>query len=43
MTPGTWYHLAAVRVGTELKLYVNGNLENTTAGVVGALNNIFGS
>ncbi|MBK6859733.1 MAG: HYR domain-containing protein [Saprospiraceae bacterium] len=42
LTPGTWYHLAAVRVGTELKLYVNGILENTTAGVVGALNNISG-
>jgi Ni,Fe-hydrogenase III small subunit len=31
MTIGTWYHLAVVRSGTSLKMYVNGVLQNNTA------------
>ncbi|MFZ1296405.1 MAG: LamG-like jellyroll fold domain-containing protein, partial [Saprospiraceae bacterium] len=42
MAVGTWYHIAAVRVGTELKIYINGVLEKTTAGVTGSLNNVSG-
>lgn len=42
MSVGTWYHIAAVRTGTDLKIYINGILEKTTSGVVGSLNNISG-
>ena len=40
---GTWYHLAAIKDGTSLKMFVNGVLENTTAmsGTAAAVTDFF--
>jgi len=40
---GTWYHLAAVKDGTSLKMFVNGVLENTTtmSGTAAAVTDFF--
>ncbi|MCC6752714.1 MAG: HYR domain-containing protein, partial [Saprospiraceae bacterium] len=42
MTVGTWYHIACVREGTDIKLYVNGTLEATTAIGMTSINNVSG-
>jgi len=40
---GTWYHIAAVKDGTSLKMFVNGVLENTTtmSGTAAAVTDFF--
>jgi len=35
---GEWYHLAAVKEGTSIKLYINGELDKTTTGVNNDIN-----
>ena len=40
LTIGTWTHLAGVREGTNIKIYVNGVLKNTVACGAAAINNI---
>ena len=39
VTNGVWYHAMGVNDGTDLKLYVNGNLETTIAGGGGTIDN----
>lgn len=40
---GTWYHLAAIKDGTSLKMFINGVLENTTtmSGTAAVVNDFF--
>lgn len=42
MSLDTWYHIAGVREGTNIKIYINGVLEGTTSCGSGAINNISG-
>lgn len=42
MAVNTWYHIAGVREGSTLKIYVNGVLENTLSFPGGSINNIVG-
>ena len=39
LSSDTWYHVVGVNDGTDLKVYINGSLDNTTAGDGGAIDN----
>ena len=34
---GVWYHIAGVYTGSQMKLYINGVLDNTVTGVTGVV------
>src|SRR5208283_3071908 len=35
---GVWYHIAGVYTGSQMKLYINGVLDNSATGVTGVIN-----
>ena len=39
ISTGVWYHIMGVNDGTDLKIYVNGTLENTNVGGGGTIDN----